>query len=413
MIGTRFAFLAAAFLLSGGGLDETRLYGRVVLDDGETVEGYFRWDRNEASRWDFLDASKALREDVLDEAERLDPAFAEEMRQRRSIVAFGVRIRWDEDDLEGPPRVPASIRFEHVAFIEPQEDGTARVGLVDGSSVELVGTSTDMGPGAGDLFVDAGAGRQVEIDWRDIRRVDFFLPPAGAPAARDTTLFGSVRTWSELELRGGIAWDRDEVFLSDVLDGRDGSEDREIAFRDIVAIAPEGRRSAEVRLASGEVVSLRGSNDVDRGNRGLDLSVPGLGRIIVPWEELEEARFHGSAGEASEAIPIGPLRGTVYARDGRVLTGALRWGHDEEHGWEVLDGWHGDTDVQVEFGAIEQIRPDGPDASVVALASGEVLRLEGTDDVGEGHRGVFVTPDGSGSTRLVRWMDVDRVIFHR
>ncbi|NNF15084.1 MAG: hypothetical protein HKN72_17800 [Gemmatimonadetes bacterium] len=411
MIGTRFGLLLLASVLSLEGGDDTRLYGRVTTDDGRTVEGYFRWDRNEASRWDFLDAAKELREEVLEEAERLDPAFAEEMLQRRSIVAFGFRIRWDEDDLEGPPRVPASVRFEHVAFIEPQEGAGVHVGLVDGSTFELVGTTTDLGPSMRDLLVDTGEGL-VEIDWQDVRRVDFLRPPPGVHAARDTALVGTVRTWSELELTGQVAWDRDEVFLSDVLDGREGSEDLEIPFREIVAIAPEGRRSAEVTLTTGAILSMRGTNDVDRGNRGLDLSVPGLGRILVPWGELESVRFQPQAEALPAALPIGRLHGTVYARDGRVLTGALRWGHDEEYGWEVLDGWHGDTEVDVEFGTIEQIRPDGPEAAVVVLADGRVLRLEDTDDVGEGHRGVFVSPDG-GSARLVRWGDVDRVIFHR
>ena len=65
-----------------------------------------------------------------------------------------------------------------------------------------------------------------------------------------------------------------------------------------------------------------------------------------------------------------------------------------------------------ELGAIEQIRPAGPDESVVSLFDGRVFRLEGTDDVGEGHRGVFVKPDGR-PRRLVRWVDVDRVLFER
>lgn len=422
MIGTRFGFLLMAVLAGGVGPsagaapetdDSTRLYGRVTLDDGRTVEGYFRWDGNEASWSDFLDASKELREEVLDEGERLDPAYAEEMRQSRSIVAFGVRIRWDEDDLEGLPSVPASVRFEHVAYIEPQDGAAVRIGLVDGSTTELIGTTTDLGSGMRGLAVDTGQGADVVVDWREIRRIDLFRPPATSPAPRGTAIYGTVRSWSGLELSGFVAWDRDEVLLSDVLDGRAEGVDREMPFRDIASIAPEGRRSAEVTLHSGEVLSMRGTNDVDRSNRGLDLSVPGMGRIIVPWEELEGVRFHPPLQPAATTVPIGRLRGTVYAEDGRILSGALRWGHDEEYGWEVLDGWHDGTDIQVEFGAIELVRPDGPEGSVVALVDGTVLRLEGTDDVGEGHRGVFVSPDGGGATRLVRWSDVDRVIFSR
>ncbi|NIR41674.1 MAG: hypothetical protein GWO22_38890, partial [Actinobacteria bacterium] len=53
------------------------LYGRVTTTDGERLEGYLRWDRNEGTRSDFLDASKEIPPGILREAERLDPAFAE------------------------------------------------------------------------------------------------------------------------------------------------------------------------------------------------------------------------------------------------------------------------------------------------------------------------------------------------
>lgn len=402
--------LLLAIPWTGDGPDDNRLYGRVTLEDGRVVSGYLRWDGNEAGRQDFLDAAREVPPRVLDEAERLDPDFAAEMRERRSIVAFGRRIRWDEDDLEGSPTVPTAVRFAHLASLEPLEDGGARLELVDGHSVEVRGSTTDVGPGMRDLLVDVGGGDPVEVDWHDIARVDFMAPPEGAPMAADSMLYGTVTTWSELEVEGAVAWDRDEVFLSDVLDGRDGFGERQIPFRAIAGIAPEGRRSARVTLTTGEVLSLRGTNDVGRGNRGIEVSGMGWGRIIVRWGDLRAVRFHPPRPTTVPEVDIGPIRGTVYARDGRVLEGALRWGHDEERGWEVLDGWHGETSVQIEFGAVEQIRPDGGDASVVALRDGRVLRLEGTDDVGEGHRGVFVTPT-SGQTRLVRWQDVDRVIF--
>lgn len=405
--------LMAALAMVGG--DEARLYGRVTTTDGVVVEGYLRWDRNEATRADFLDAAKEIPREVIGEAERLDPTFAAEMRRRRSIVAFGMRIRWEVDDIEGPPSEPSAIRFAHVASLEPLDGRRARITLVDGEVIELEGTSTDLGPGMRDLLVDPGSGPDIVVDWHDLARVDFLDPPSGAPGPREAALHGTVRTWGGLELTGWIAWDRDEVLESDVLDGREGATEYEIPFAEIARIAPEDRRSARVTLRSGVERILRGTNDVDRTNRGIEVAVPGLGRAIVEWEGLEEVRFHapdpGGVGDGA-SIGQGPVRGTVYARDGRVLRGAIRWGHDEEHRWEVLDGWSGDTRLAIELGAIEQVRPVGPDEAVVSLFDGRVFRLEGTDDVGEGHRGVFVKPDGR-ARRLVRWQDVDRVLFER
>lgn len=411
--------LAAALAMSGG--DEARLYGRVTTVDGVVVEGYLRWDRNEASRADFLDAAMEIPREVLDEAERLDPAFAAEMRRRRSIVAFGRRIRWEVDDIDGPPTEPSALRFAHIASLEPMDGRRARVTLLDGQVIELEGTSTDIGPGMRDLLVDTGSGPYVSVDWHDLERVELLPPPPDAPAPREAPLHGTVRTHGGLELTGWIAWDRDEVLESDVLDGREGATEHEIPFSEIVRIAPEGRRSARVTLRSGVARVLRGSNDVDRDNRGIEVADPAMGRAIVSWEDLEEVRFHPrTSGEPELSAKaggehrsrLGPLRGTVYARDGRVLEGEIRWGHEEERRWEVLDGWTGETRLAIELGAIEQIRPAGPDESVVSLFDGRVFRLEGTDDVGEGHRGVFVKPDGR-PRRLVRWVDVDRVLFER
>ncbi|MDX1495619.1 MAG: hypothetical protein R3253_16240, partial [Longimicrobiales bacterium] len=365
MTGLLISFLLASVQVAGGP-DDHRLYGRVTLEDGRVVTGYFRWDGNEASRQDFLDASREIPRAILEEAERLDPDFAAEMRRRRSIVAFGMRIRWDEDDLEGPPSVPMAVRFAHLRSLAPLDGGGARLELTDGYTVDVRGTTTDVGPGMRDLVVDTGDGR-VEVDWHDMLRVDFMKPPPGSPMAADSTLYGTVRTWGELDRTGFVAWDRDEVFLSDVLDGRNDSGERQIAFRDIGAIAPEGRRSAQVTLRTGEVLSLRGTNDVDRGNRGIEVSGMGWGRVIVPWGDLESVRFGPRGAEEDVEVDIGPIRGTVYARDGRVLEGTLRWGHEEERRWELLDGWHGDTSVQIEFGAIEQIRPDEDDGSVIVL----------------------------------------------
>lgn len=405
--------MGAALTTSGG--DDGRLYGRVTTTEGAVVEGYLRWDRNEASRADFLDAAKEIPREVIEEAERLDPAFAAEMRRRRSIVAFGMRIRWDVDDIDGPPTEPSALRFAHVASLEPLDGGRARIMLVDGEVVELEGTSTDIGGGMRDLLVDTGSGPDVSVDWHDLERVDFFAPPPDAPDPREAPLHGTVRTWGGLELTGWIAWDRDEVLESDVLDGREGATEYEIPFAEIARIAPEDRRSARVTLRSGVERILRGTNDVDRDNRGIEVADPGLGRAIVEWEDLEEVRFHawepGRTGGGG-AMALGPVRGTVYARDGRVLEGEIRWGQDEERRWEVLDGWTDDTRLAIELGAIEQIRPVGADEAVVSLLDGRVFRLEGTDDVGEGHRGVFVKPDGR-ARRLVRWQDVDRVLFER
>lgn len=424
--------LLSAATSAPGVTDDTRLWGRVTTTDGDVVEGYLRWDGNEASAWDFLDGFREVPTEVVREAERLDPEFAEEMRRQRSIVAFGVRIRWEVDDLAGPPRERAAIRFGHIASLAPVDGRRARLTLTDGTEVEMLSGSTDIGVAMRGLSVEPPGEEPVTVRWRELQRVDFERPPAGSAPPASDRIHGTLRTWSGHELTGYVGWDRDEVLGSDELDGREGSVTHRIPFDSIESIEPLDRRSARVVLRSGVERILRGTNDVEGSIRGVEVSIPGLGRAIVDWEELRDVRFHprregtsersgppegagadeGVAETPEAGIETGRLRGTVYALDGRVLEGAIRWGHEEEHLWEVLDGWAGETDFDVELGALRSIARDGDDGAVLTLADGSTLRLEGTDDVGEGHRGVYVKVDGRPS-RLVRWRDVDRVVLER
>lgn len=408
------------------GSGDARLYGRVTTTDGRVVEGWLRWDRNEASRNDFLDAAREIPPEVLREAERLDPEYGEEMRRKRSLVAFGVRITWSEDDLASPPRVPVAVRMSRITEIRPLEGRRALLVLVGGEEVELVASSSDLGPGMRDVVVEPPTGPVATFEWEELARVELLLPPEGLEPPEERRLRGTLVTRSGTEFTGLVSWDLDEAFPSDVLDGRDERGEVRIPFVDIRAIEPVDDRSARVVLRSGDERILRGTNDVDRRNRGVEVVDASLGRVVVAWEELARVELAEPEGSASApgvsasardvskapATPTasGALRGTVFARDGRTLSGALRWGHDEERVWELLDGRLDGALVGIELASIREIRPDGPDGALVELRDGRTVRLHGTDDVGPGHRGVFVTPEGR-SRRLVRWEDVERVVL--
>ena len=454
--------LSVGLAFADDGADDRRLYARVTTTDGRVVEGYLRWDRNEGSTADFLDGAREIPRAVLQQAERLDPEYGAEMRRARSLVAFGVRITWAEDDMADPSLAPTAVRMARVAEIVPLEGRRARVGLVDGEDVELVAVSTDLGPGVRDVVVETRDGGRVTLEWEELERVELMAPPPDVAPPAEERLSGTLTTVAGVEATGLVSWDLDEGFPSDVLDGRDEVGDRSIPFEEIFAIEPVDAWSSRVRLRSGEVVLLRGSNDVNRQNRGVEVVDPRLGRIRADWDALAALRFHGPTGEAGASDDTGApgstgaarpdraadtglqdrpgaaappdrmdgptptdqaagtplpdraddasIRGTVHARDGRVLSGALRWGHEETARWELLDGRLEDVEVGVEFASVAEIRPDGPDGSWVELRNGRTLRLHGTDDVGPGHRGVFVTPEGR-ATRLVRWADVQRVVL--
>ena len=226
-----------------------------------------------------------------------------------------------------------------------------------------------------------------------------------------------MTTRGGVELTGFVAWDRDDVFGSDVLDGEgvDDGIDHEIAFGEIGAIEWESSRSARVILRSGEQLVLRGTNDVDRDNRGIEISDPAFGRAIVPWEEFDALTFH-----SRRAAPGGyttfagglPLYGTVHTRAGDRITGRIRWDNDEEADWEVLDGWSQGVEFDIELGRIRSIDKAGISSVEVTLLDGRTFELDGSNDVDADNRGIFVTVD-DGRTVLVRWADFESLVFER
>lgn len=250
---------------------EDRLYGRVHTTDGVVFQGYLRWDRNEVSGSDFLDGAKELPLERLREAERLDPEYAAAQRRARSLEAFGVRITWDLAEGDDPITVASSVRFSHIVSLTVLDERRARFQLTTGEEVRLTGVSTDLGRGMRGIVIEDPVAGPTTVRWRQLERVEFLTPPADARPI-SSRLHGTVTTRGGVEFEGDIGWDLDEVLFSDVLDGREGRDDHAIPFGDIASIVRDGERASKVMLHDGTELLLRGTNDVDRNNRGIEVS---------------------------------------------------------------------------------------------------------------------------------------------
>lgn len=394
---------------------DERLYGRVTTAGGDVLEGYLRWDRNEANWSDYLDGLKEIPWEHLQEAEELDPDYAAERRRERSIEAFGVRITWNRDDDEDPVLVSSGVRFAHIESLVVLDARSVRLRLKSGEEVVLRAGSSDLGRGFRGLVVDDAREGEVDLRWRDVDRVQFLPPPAGTAPPRDTRLYGTLVTRGGVELTGFVAWDLDEVFTTDMLDGEgvDDGVDHEIEFGDIAAIEHESSRSARVVLHDRTELVLRGTNDVDRDNRGIEISDPSFGRAIVSWEEFDALTLHGDRAVAGGYQDFGTtteIRGVVQTRAGDEWAGRIRWDNDEEGGWEILDGEMEGVDYDIEIGKILSIVKTGSATVEVTLVDGRVFDLEGSNDVDRGNKGIFVTSEG-GRTVLLHWSEFESVIF--
>ena len=348
-----------------------RLYGTVRTRDGQSHEGFLRWDRNEGSWSDHLDVTK------------LDRGFV---------------------GLSG-------IRFGHVRQIRPLGREQALFTLRSGHEVEMRGQSSDLGQGLRALVITGPGRARTELEWNDIRQVTFQPAPRNArpPEGR---LHGTLRTTSGMEFTGHITWDVDEIYSTDMLDGEADRRDYEIPFGAIASISRDGSRSASVVLHSGERLTLSGTNDVNRKNRGITVSDRALGQVQVDWGTFESVRFHGSRSEESWSDFTGgePLRGTVTTASGDELSGEIKWDQDEYQSWEMLNGTVGGAELDIEFSNIARIVKNNR-GSTVLLRDGRSFDLHGSNDVNGSNRGIVVT--SGDQPYVVKWDDFRELRLER
>ena len=386
-----------------------RIYGRVVTASGDVFEGFIRWDKNEGSWDDLLNGSKDVPARNARDAERLR---GDGVGTDRTFNILGLRIRWGLDEGLGNATSESGIRFGHLRSITVLDDDRALLQLRNGEEIELSGGSTDIGDGSRGIEVEDSRHGVTTLGWDDVDVVEFMPAPAGLEAAA-RRLYGTLEDRFGNVYTGWIAWDVDEAFTNDVLNGDDRrGRRRDIRFGEIAAIERSGSSAARVVLASGEELILDGSNDVNDSNRGIQVSDPDLGQVQVDWDAFESLRFE-PAPTASwyDRFDGGRrLRGTVVTESGERITGEVRWDNDEEWSWEILDGRYRGVIYDVEIGKVRHIRREGRDGSTVTLVDGRVLDLEESNDVNEENKGVYVTPAG-GETVLVRWEDFREITF--
>lgn len=340
-----------------------RLYGTVTTVYGSELTGYLRWDRNEGSWTDLLDAYKPGR--------------------------------------RGGSNI-SGIRFGHVDRLDVVGANAALLTLRSGEQVELSAHASDLGSGLRSLIVDGRDGDVAELGWADLASVDFEPAPSTPPA--EGRIHGTVTTRSGLEFTGYVTWDVAEIYSTDVLDGDADGRRMRIPFGEIASIERYSSWASRVTLANGQRYVLEGTTDVDASISGIEVSDATLGTVKLGWESFHDVRFHPAAEDVSAANFDGgtPIRGTVRTVDGVAHTGQIVWDDDERFTWEMLNGESDGLDLHVEFGNIERIEKVG-DAARVTLRDGRALVLSNSNDVDHGNRGITIRTDGRDYE--VQWRD--------
>ncbi len=414
------AFVCAFFVGTTGAAhaqDGDRIWGEVVTVDGDRYEGFLRWDRNEGSWVDILHGFKESSEEAYEAWLELTRAGE---RPTRTIELHGYRITWNEEDPEFPSNASSGVRFGHIRTLEVTGPDAVQVTLKSGQRFELSGGASDIGWGMREFLVEDRSRGSTELDWDEIQTVRLSAVPSGA-RAESPRLYGTVQDGSGRHFTGYVAWDLDEILESDVLNGEDADDNsREIAFGDIRTIAPVDR-GVSVTLTSGEILRLTGSNDVNRRNRGIQISDPALGLVEVEWEDFRSLDLHALPSAADYRFFDGGRRlvGTVITQAGDSIHGRIRWDADEEWTWELLDGRSDGVTFTIEFGHIAGIARGEAFGAAVTLTDGRRFELSESNDVDWDNKGIFVLPsstdrssDSDGTRwRYVSWDDFREITF--
>jgi hypothetical protein len=226
--------------------DSERLYGTVETTQGSYV-GFVTWDRDECRRDDVLDGYS------------------------------------DGQDHEIP--------FNKIKSIATRPD-SAEVGLTDGTSIVLDGTN-DVNDDQRGTIVETENGA-VQVPWRELVKVEFDeTPPSPTYESFDggQRLRGTVRTRGGKAVSGLIAWDLDESHTFETLDGDGERLEYSIPFGRIRSVSRHGARFSEVTLKNGEKLTLSGSNDVDKDNRGLMVTAADGTETRIEWEQTISVEF--------------------------------------------------------------------------------------------------------------------------
>lgn len=386
--------------------DEGFIYGKVTTEDGDEFIGAIRWGKEEVYWTDMFNASKVENPNV----DYLSRDERDQLRRSRghwdSRVSTWVSSNWNDWGRSFIHQF--SVQFGEIQSMRMYRGDEAEIILRDGTRVEVDGSGyNDVGTKIKVLDAEIG---EIDLSWGRIESVEFMPTPKNLDEKFGDALYGTVD--SEIgEFTGYVQWDHDERVSTDKLDGDTYDGDVSIAFGKIKSIKNDGSRS-DIVLNSGREMTLRGSNDVNYENRGIIVTVEGVGRVDIPWKEFNKVTFKeakNSGKSYNDFKDPSPLEAKVVTRNG-TLDGRIVYDLDEEWDIEVLHGKDDRSEYVIPFRNIKSITPRGYQRSEVVLKNGTKLILEESQDVSEDNTGLLVY-EGK-NPMYVPWEDVEEIIFN-
>jgi hypothetical protein len=377
------------------------IYGKIYTRN-TTYTGAMRWGNEEALWTDLFNAAK-----TSDTYKKLVP---DQKEDKESWLDYDWSFGgiWDDKVIEHQ----FTTQFGNITEIEILTKSRVRLTLKNGSKITVNGEGyNDIGAEIQVTDPELGV---VRVDWDNITKIEFLSTPEKLESVFGSPLYGTVEGMRREKFTGFIVWDNDERLSTDKLDGDSDDDDVSIKFGDIESIQKRGSGS-EVKLKSGREFYLRGSNDVNEGNRGILVIVPDIGIVKFSWEAFRSLTFdHANNKPLSyEKFPRPRfLQGRVSLLDGDDIDGRIVYDIDESLDFEFIEGKDGEVEYQVVLRNIKRITPKNSDYSTVELTNGDRLLLGELRDISSRNGGLLVFRKGKKEPEYISWRKINEIIFN-
>lgn len=402
-----FGNIIALFILlqaTSAQSSEGFIYGKVYTYNN-VYQGQIRWGKEEAFWNDIFNASKIS--NAYEQAYRND----QDDESDDSWLSFDWRIRSIWEDKHATTTHQFSCQFGDIAGLYDIGRSRLKLQLKNGFEIDL------SGQGFNDIGTDVKVADEelgiISIDWRRIDRIEFLPSPEKLKGFQGKPIYGTVETYRRDSFTGFVQWDHDERLSIDKLDGDTRDGDVSIAFAEIKSIEKEGS-GCYVRLNSNREFYLKGSNDVNQGNRGVIVTIDGLGKIDIPWKEFKKVSFvqplGGGPSYQDFSVPRG-LSGRVLTYDDRLIPGKIVFDIDEAWEVETLEAKDNNILYRIPFRHIQMIRPKNYNYSLVKLKNGDELLLGDGRDVSAENDGLLLFQKGQNEPEYIPWKKVVEIIF--
>lgn len=379
------------------------IYGVITTSSDQEYEGFIRWGNEELYWHDIFNGNKEVDEELI-------KPYQSKGEKKWFDWDWDFGSIWD-DKYKTTSHTFACF-FGDIDYLEIGRGDKVELFFKNGQSVSLQGGSNDIGT---NLIVNDIELGKISIKWSKIDKIDFRQSPDNVDLPYDIPLYGKVKTKRKGSFQGYVKWDLDERAGEDILNGdcNCDADEMEIPFKQIKSIA-KARNGSVVMMKNGREFELYGSNDINSGNRGIEIFQEEVGTVRIGWDEFKNIEFMPTAiaGPSYEAfdIPKG-LMANIETLDEDLYEGMVIFDIDEVWETEMLDGNDDNLTYQIPFGRIKKIIPKNSDYSIIYLKNGAELLLGDTQDVSRRNDGLLLFQENAKEPKHIEWDDIIYIKF--